>query len=112
MVKQFFKNTPNSVFFWNGLALIAFIVLCCMGENVALGTMIVISIPALFMIMVNLEDSRYDKNVKIIGYHYWAYLAPITWILMVIGIVLFVIVWVVMQAVEQVELFNNWLNKK
>lgn len=83
-----------------------------MGENVALGTMIVISIPALFMIMVNLEDSRYDKNVKIIGYHYWAYLAPITWILMVIGIVLFVIVWVVMQAVEQVELFNNWLNKK
>lgn len=112
MIKQFFKATPNSVFFWNGLALIAFIVLCCMGENVALGTMIVISIPALFMIMVNLEDSRYDKNVKIIGYHYWAYLAPITWILMVIGIVLFVIVWVVMQAVEQVELFNNWLNKK
>ena len=112
MVKQFFKNTPNSVFFWNGLALIAFILLCCMGENIALGTMIVISIPAFFMIMVNLEDSRYDKNVKIIGYHYWAYLAPITWILMVIGIVLFVIVWVVMQAVEQVELFNNWLNKK
>lgn len=112
MVKQFFKNTPNSVFFWNGLALIAFIVLCCMGENVALGTMLTISIPALFMIIVNLEDSRYDENVKIIGYHYWAYLAPITWILLVIGAILFIVVWIVFKTVDQITLFNIWLNKK
>ena len=64
MVKQFFKNTPNSVFFWNGLALIAFIVLCCMGENVALGTMIVISIPALFMIIVNQNPERIARDEK------------------------------------------------
>lgn len=112
MVKQFFKDTPNSVLFWNGLALISFIILCCMGENVALGTMLAISIPAFFMIIINLQDAKYDNSIKIIGYHYWAYLAPITWILMVIGIILFVIVWLVIKAVEQVKLFNNWLNKK
>ena len=112
MVKQFFKDTPNSVFFWNGLALIAFTVLCCMGENVALGTMLTISISALFMIIVNLGDSRYDENIKIIGYHYWAYLAPITWILLVIGVILFIVVWLVMKAVDQITLFNIWLNKK
>lgn len=112
MIKQFFKDTPNSVFFWNGLALIAFIILCCMGEDVALGTMLIISIPAFFMIIINLQDVKYDDSIKIIGYHYWAYLAPVTWILMVIAITLFIIGWLVSKVIEQIKQFNNWLNKK
>lgn len=112
MIKQFFKDTPNSVFFWNGLALIAFIILCCMGEDVALGTMLIISIPAFFMIIINLQDAKYDDSIKIIGYHYWAYLAPVTWILMVIAITLFIIGWLVSKVIEQIKQFNNWLNKK
>ena len=112
MIKQFFKDTPNSVFFWNGLALAAFIILCCMGEDVAVGTMLVISIPALFMIISNLQDAKYDDSIKIIGYHYWVYLAPITWILLGIAIILFTIGWLVSKIIEQIKHFNNWLNKK
>ena len=88
MIKQFFKDTPNSVFFWNGLALLTFIILCSMGEQVVLSTMCLISIPAVFMIVINWEDSKYDDNVKIVGYHWWAYLAPVTWVLIVVGLVL------------------------
>ena len=112
MIKQFFKDTPNSVFFWNGLALVAFIILCCMGEDVALGTMLVVSIPALFMIISNLQDAKYDDSIKIIGYHYWVYLAPVTWILLGIAITLFTIGWLVSKVIEQIKQFNNWLNKK
>lgn len=112
MIKQFFKDTPNSVFFWNGLALLAFIILCCMGEDVALGTMLMISIPAVFMIVINWEDLRYDDNVKVIGYHWWAYLAPGTWVIIVIGLALGAIVWTILKGSEYAEQFNNWLNKK
>ena len=112
MIKQFFKDTPNSVFFWNGLALLAFIILCCMGEDVALGTMLLISIPAVFMIVINWEDSKYDDNVKVIGYHWWAYLSPITWAILLIGAVLVGIVWIVLKGSEYAGQFNNWLNKK
>lgn len=111
MIRKFFKDTPNSVFFWNGLALLAFIILCCMGEDVALGTMLLISIPAFFMIFMNWEDSRYN-DTKIIGYHYWAYLAPITWVLIGIGLVLGGVVWIVLKGSEYAGNFNNWLNKK
>lgn len=111
-MKQLSKNTPNSVLLWNGLALIAFIILCCIGEEVALGTMLTISIPAFFMIIINLQDARYDDGVSIIGNNYWAYLAPITWVLLVITIVIFTISWLLLKIVEQIKQFNNWLNKK
>jgi hypothetical protein len=112
MIKQFFKDTPNSVFFWNGLALLAFIILCCMGEDIALGTILLISIPALFMITNNQSDLKYDDNVKVIGYHWWAYLSPVTWAIGVIAFVLFLIVWIVVKGSEYAGQFNNWLNKK
>ena len=112
MIKQFFKDTPNSVFFWNGLALLAFIILCFMGEQAVLSTMFLISIPAVFMIVINWEDSKYDDNVKIVGYHWWAYLAPVTWVLIVIGLVLGGLIWVILKGSEYARQFNNWLNKK
>jgi len=112
MIKQFFKDTPNSVFFWNGLALLAFIILCCMGEQIALGTLFLISIPAVFMIVINWEDSKYDDNVKVIGYHWWAYLAPSTWAIAVIGLILGGFIWTILQGSEYARQFNNWLNKK
>jgi hypothetical protein len=112
MIKQFFKDTPNSVLFWNGLGLLAFIILCSMGEQVALVTMLILSIPALFMIVINLEDAKYDDSVEIIGYHYWAYLAPITWVLLILAIVVFSISWLVSKVIKKVKQFNNWLNKK
>lgn len=112
MFKKFFKDTPNSVFFWNGLALLAFIILCCIGEGAALGTMFLISIPAFFMIVLNWEDLKYDDNVKIIGYHWWAYLAPVTWVIIVIGLVLGGIAYIVLKGSEYAGQFNDWLNKK
>ena len=112
MIKQFFKDIPNSVFFWNGLALLAFIILCCIGEGVALGTMFLISIPAFFMIVLNWEDLKYDDNVKIIGYHWWAYLAPVTWVIIVIGLILGGLVWIILKGSEYAGQFNDWLNKK
>ena len=112
MIKQFFKDTPNSVFFWNGLALLTFIILCSMGEQVVLSTMCLISIPAVFMIVINWEDSKYDDNVKIVGYHWWAYLAPVTWVLIVVGLVLGGLIWIILKGSEYARQFNNWLNKK
>jgi hypothetical protein len=82
-----------------------------MGEDVALGTMILISIPAFFMIFINWEDTRYTDG-KIIGYHWWAYLAPVTWALIVIGLGMGGIVYIVLKGSEYAEQFNNWLNKK
>lgn len=83
-----------------------------MGEQVALGTMLVISIPAFFMIISNFQDYEYDDSIKIIGYHYWVYLAPVTWILLGIAITLFTIGWLVSKVIEQIKQFNNWLNQK
>ena len=111
MIKQFFKDTPNSVFFWNGLALLVFSILCSMGEQTALGTMFLVSIPEVFMIMINWEDRRYTDG-KIIGYHWWAYLAPGTWAIMLIVLVVGGIVWIVLKGSEYAGQFNNWLNKK
>jgi hypothetical protein len=112
MINQFFKDTPNSVFFWNGLTLLAFIILCSMGEQVALITMLIISIPAFFMIVINLEDAKYDDSVEIIGYHYWVYLAPATWAFLIMAMTLYATSWLVVKVIEKVKQFNNWLNKK
>jgi len=112
MIKQFFKDTPNSVFFWNGLALLLFILLCSMGEQAALPTVLLINIPALFMVFINWEDSRYDESIKIVGYHWWAYLAPITWVLIAIGLILGGLFYIILQGYEYTKHFNNWLNKK
>lgn len=112
MIKQFFKDTPNSVFFWNGLALLAFIILCSMGEDVALSTMLLISIPAFFMIIINFQEARYDETKRVIGYHWWAYLAPVTWVILLIGVVLVGIVHIIFKVSDYTESFNNWLNQK
>ncbi|QQO91962.1 amino acid transporter [Flavobacterium phage vB_FspM_immuto_3-5A] len=112
MLKQFFKDTPNSVFFWNGLVLLLFTILCSMGESVALGTMLVISIPALFRIIINLEDAKYDDSIKVIGYHYWVYLTPLTWILFIIAAIIALVFWLANKGANKVKQFNNWLNKK
>ena len=109
MIRKFFKDTPNSVFFWNGLALLAFIILCCMGEDVASGTILLINIPAIFMIVSNWED---DDRIKVIGYHWWAYLAPVTWAIIVIGLVLGGFIYTILKGSEYARQFNNWLNKK
>ena len=112
MIKQFFKDTPRSVFFWNGLVLLAFIILCFMGQVVVFGTMFLISIPALFLILINFEDSRYDDSKKIIGYHYWVYLSPVTWILIAAGFILGGLFWVGFKIAQAVRKFNKYLNKK
>jgi TRAP-type C4-dicarboxylate transport system permease large subunit len=83
-----------------------------MGEQIALVTLLLISIPAVFMITINWEDSKYDANIKVIGYHWWAYLSPITWAIIVIGLVLGGIVCIIFKGSEYAEQFNNWLNKK
>lgn len=112
MIKQFFKDTPNSVFFWNGLVLLSFILLYIIGEDITMGMIVMINIPAFFMILINLEDSRYNSSKKVIGYHYWIYLAPITWVLILIGLIIGGVVWIIIQGSEYSKHFNNWLNKK
>jgi hypothetical protein len=84
-----------------------------MGEQIALGTLFLISIPAGLMLIINWEDSKYDDtDGKIIGYNWWVFLAPVTWILISIGLVLGAIVYTVLKGSEYAEQFNNWLNKK
>lgn len=112
MIKQFFKDTPNSVFFWNGLALLAFIILCSMGEDVALGTITVLSFVSFWTIIINFGDSKYDKDKKVIGYNYWMYLSPVTWAIIVIGFTVGGIVHIIFKASDYTESFNNWLNQK
>lgn len=112
MIRQFIKNTPNSVFFWNGLALVLFIILCSVGGDIALSVLVYINIPAFYLIIMNMEDSRYNDDKRVVGYHYWVYLAPITWILIAVALTIVLICQLVFKIGDKIKCFNNWLNKK
>jgi len=112
MVKQFCKDTPNSVWFWNILVVLVFILIWMLNKEISLVIYALINIPAFFMIFINLQDAKYDDSVKIIGYHYWVYLTPITWVLLAVAVVIFSISWLIVKVIEKVKQFNNWLNKK
>jgi hypothetical protein len=112
MIKQFFKDTPNSVFFWNILAVLVFILIWALDEEVALGIYILINVPVVYFLFVRMSDIKHDKEAPVIGYQYWVWLVPITWVLVLIGLTLGGLFWVGFTGADKVKQFNNWLNKK
>jgi hypothetical protein len=112
MIKQFFKDTPNSVWFWNILAVLVFILIWALDEEVALGIYILINVPVVYFLFMRMSDAKYDKEAPVIGYHYWVWLVPITLILAITGLILGGLIHIGFTASDRIKEFNNWLNKK
>jgi len=112
MIKQFFKDTPNSVWFWNILTVLVFILIWALDEEVALGIYTLINVPVTFFLFGRMSDAKYDKEAPVIGYHYWVWLVPITLILAITGLVLGGLIHIGFTASDRIKEFNNWLNKK
>lgn len=112
MIKQFFKDTPNSVFFWNILAVLVLALFYIVDKEVVYGIYLLINLPTAFFLFMRMSDTKYDKEAPIVGYHFWVWLVPITWVLMLIGLTLGGLFWVGFTGADKVKQFNNWLNKK
>ena len=112
MIKQFFKDTPNSVWFWNILAVLVFIIIWALDEEVALGIYTLINLPVILFLFSRLQDAKYNPEAPVIGYHYWLWLVPITLILVVIGLVLGGLIHIGFTTSDRIKEFNKWLNKK
>lgn len=102
MIRQFLKDTPNSVLFWNGIVVLLLIGAFLTREG-ALAT-ILLTVFSLVLVLNGLgEGPGYD----VIGYHWWAYLSPLVWLACLFGTV----VWVLIRAGKLVNKFNKFLNK-
>jgi hypothetical protein len=112
MIKQFFKDTPNSVWFWNILAVLVFILIWALDEEVALGIYTLINLPVVFFLFMRMSDAKYDKETPIIAYQYWVWLVPITWVLVIVGLALGGLFWVGFTGADKIKEFNKWINKK
>ena len=111
MVKQFFKDTPNSVWFWNILTVLIFLLIWVVNKEIALGIYIIINFPTAFLLMTRLTDAKYDDKTPIIGYHFWVWLVLITWIFLILILVVGGLLCIGPVGDKKIKQFNNWLNK-
>ena len=51
MIRQFFKDTPNSVFFWNGLVTLLLIIPFFISEDAGLGSLTLLVLASFIMML-------------------------------------------------------------
>lgn len=102
-IKKGWKETPNSVKFWNGLILLGLIITGILSLEALSGVLGVMSILSLILFISGMGGEIEFDN------HLWIWFTPLMW-----GLTLFVIILVGIDKLykKTIVKFNNWLNKK
>lgn len=101
-IKKNWKETPNSVKFWNGLVLLGLVIIGIIsldGLTIMLGLM---SIAAFTVLISAIGDGDYLEK------HLWIWFTPLAWGMLILGLILFGFI----KFYERIIMkFNNWLDK-
>jgi len=101
-IKKNWKETPNSVKFWNGLVLLGLVIfgiISLEGLTIMLGLM---SIAAFAVLISAIGDGDYLEK------HLWIWFTPLAWGMLILGLILFGFI----KFYEGIIMkFNNWLDK-
>ena len=104
MIKQFFKDTPNSAFFWNGVVVCAIIGAFLWDTDKGYFSIVVLIFSSLMLLMGSLGEG---PDHKVIGYHWWAYASPVLWVVVAFGMMIMLSI----EIYKLVKKFNKFLNK-
>ena len=104
MIKQFFKDTPNSVFFWNGVVVFTIIGAFLWDIDKGYFSIVLLIIASLMLFMGSLGEGPDYNPIK---NHYWVFLSPLTWAIFVLAMM----IWTIVIVVVLVKKFNKFLNK-
>lgn len=104
MIKQFFKDTPNSVFFWNGVVVLSIIGAFLWDIDKGYFSIVVLMFSSFALVIHALGEG---PDYKVIGYHWWAYASPVLWVIIAFGLLTMLLV----EIYKLIEKFNRFLNK-
>jgi hypothetical protein len=99
-IKQFFRDTPNSVLFWNGLVLLSLITIGIINLDLLGVTLGILSIFS-FAVLIGANESEIENNL-------WLYFTPPVWFTLIIVLIGFLLYKFYKKVIEP---FNRWLNK-
>lgn len=97
-LKEEFNGIPNSVKFWNGLAMTCLIIISVINFELLWWIWVFGSIIVLGLF---LEDR--------LEFHYWPILMPITWIAITVVIISVTVEYLYKKFISR---FNSWLDNK
>jgi uncharacterized BrkB/YihY/UPF0761 family membrane protein len=100
-IKRNWKETPNSVKFWNGLVLLGLIIIGIIDLE-ALGAVLgLMSIATLAVLLRAIGDGDCLEN------HLWIWFTPLAWFMLIMVLILYGC----HKFYEKIIMkFNNWLN--
>ena len=102
-IKWNWRKTPNSVKFWNGLVLLGLIISGVFSLDLLWGELTLMSILTLALLIGSDDDGKeLDK-------HIWIWFAPLTWIIICLGVLVFLCIKLYESTIIE---FNDWLDKE
>jgi hypothetical protein len=103
-IKNSWKETPNSVKFWNGLVLVGLIVTGVLSLEL-LGVVLGILSLFAFVLWFDCIGGDEDKLDK----HLWVWFTPVVWIMMILGVIIYGCIKLYENSISK---FNDWLDKQ
>lgn len=102
-IQENWKNTPNSVKFWNGLLLFGLIIAGIISLEVLVLLLGLMSIFAFAVLVDSIGESEKLDN------HLWLWLTPSVWCLLCLGALIYIMI----KGYEKtIGRFNEWINSK
>lgn len=102
-IKRNWKETPNSVKFWNGMILIGLVVSGMINFHLLLFELFVMSLFAWVLWMGSIGEEW------IVNKHLWVWFTPVVWFMLILGLIVY---GCVILSDNTIAKFNNWLDKE
>jgi hypothetical protein len=101
-IKRNWKETPNSVKFWNGLVLFGLVISGVVGFDLLVVELGIMSFFAFALWIDSIGEE--DKLNK----HLWVWFTPLMWYLVIIGLIIYGCIKLYEVTISK---FNDWLDK-
>ena len=102
-IKGNWRETPNSVKFWNGLVLLGLVISGVIGIDLLLVELAIMSVFVCVMWFDSIgEEGKYEK-------HLWVWLTPLVWGLVILCLTIYGCIKLYENTISK---FNNWLDKQ
>lgn len=102
-IKRNWKETPNSVKFWNGLVLLGLVVSGILNFQLLGVELVIMSFFAFALSIDSIgEEGKLDK-------HLWVWFTPLMWCLVIIGLIIYGCIKLYETTISK---FNDWLDKQ
>jgi hypothetical protein len=102
-IKRNWKETPNSVKFWNSLILVGLIITGIISLEIL---SVVLGLTSLFAFVLWFDclddEGKLDK-------HLWVWFTPLVWCMVIIGIIIYGCIKLYENTISK---FNDWLDKQ